>query len=233
MLTLLTVACSSDGAPASMSTTPLGPTAGSAATGALDDEASGSVEPGVPTCADGIWKLAQGFRLARRVDYVADRSTTFPMVEPGPPPFNTTISSAGTPCETATNRENCLSSLELPVPFGRHLVTTEGDNVRVWAGVSAVLTVLGLVDTPAEAIYFVVTNNIYTVPCTATVEAVDLSFMIHGALASEGCARAVVEAPPIDLLVASSDGYAREVPQRGGEIVCSGSVQPTLPSAAP
>jgi hypothetical protein len=140
-------------------------------------------------CADGVWQLAPGFLLARKVDYVADRDTVFDDAGMG---TVKTLSSAGMPCASATNMENCLSALQESTPFGRHLVTTAGDNVRLW-NLSSVRTLFGLIDTPAEAIFWATHNSIFQVPCTAKITPRDGYFELSGLYYSGGCA---ATAPP-------------------------------------
>lgn len=194
----------------------------------VDDEDAGAAEPHPPTCADDTWKLAQGFRVARRVDYIADRTIMFAAPDSVQPPVFITLSSAGTPCATATDRAHCMSSLDQNVPAGRHLVTTEGDNVRIWQG-DPVRSLLGLVDTAAEAIWYATTTSVYAVPCTATVEAVDTGFVIHGARPGVGCSLADAGMWDLDLLVTSADGFVRET-QSVSSLVCGNTELPPPPN---
>jgi hypothetical protein len=189
------------------------------------DEDAGVADPHAPTCADDVWQLAQGFRVTRHVDYVADREL---IVDGAQSLHMLTHSSAGVPCASATNRANCMSALEQLAQVGRHLVTTEGDNVRIWNGPAA-RTLLGLVDTPAEAVWFALATPIYVVPCTAKIEPTSDGFAIRGAKPGPNCFAASSTAP-LDLLVTSSDAFVRELSTTSA-LVCEPAAM--MPNIAP
>jgi hypothetical protein len=148
----------------------------------VTEDDAGEWMPPDPVCTDGIWRLAPGFLLARRVDYVADRDT--PIVDGGVVSEKTfLISEAGMPCASAMNRERCLAALKLPGGLGRHLVTSAGDTVQLW-GREVVLKVLGMLDTPAEALWWLTMQGGYLLPCDVRVETSKDGFRILGALSS-------------------------------------------------
>lgn len=197
-----------------------------AADAALDagvdsDEDAGPWVPPDPTCVDGEWRLAPGFLVARRVDYVADRDSQlldgggFSMTVPR------TLSSAGMPCATATDRAKCDGALERPTALARHLVTTAGDNVRVWVG-SASRTLLGLLDTPAEALWWVTASGPYRAPCSAKVYPSDGGYTFENLEPVPGCFTPSVMPPPTyTVILNSADGTLRELAAAdGGRSLC-------------
>lgn len=193
----------------------------------VEDDAGPWVPPD-PVCVDGRWKLAPGFLLSRKVDYVADRDAVF--VDAGVI-GTTTLSSAGVPCASATNVANCMAALAEPSGFGRHLVTTAGDNVRLWT-TSAARTILGLIDTPAEALYWAQTNSVYEIPCTAKVTPRDGYFELKGLFFQGGC---YASSPPsLYTATVGSDGTVQQVtsiPLDGG---CPADAStPVLPGMPP
>jgi hypothetical protein len=184
----------------------------------VDDEDAGPWVPPDPTCVDGVWRLAPGFLVARHVDYVADRDNSLPDAGGfplGPPP---TLSSAGMACANATNHANCMLALQQPNQSGRQLVTTEGDNVRVWAG-NAGRSLLGLLDTPSDALWYLVATSPYVAPCTAKIAASDGGYTITGAEPVQGCFIAGEVPPKVTLFVGSSDGAVRLL-EATGQTTC-------------
>lgn len=161
--------------------TPVMPTDGSVRIGEDDD--AGPWAPPDPTCTDGQWRMAPGFLLARKVDYVADRAQL--VLDGGVLDDKvSTISSAGIPCASATDKKQCQAALDLPVfEIGRHLVTTAGDNVRLWNAPSAG-PLLGLIDTKSEAMWWGLTRAGYLFPCNTKVETADGGFTMRGAVSS-------------------------------------------------
>ena len=149
-----------------------------------DDDAGPAWVPPDPVCeGKGDWKLAQGFLLARKVDYVADRAMR--VLETGfPDPKPSILSEAGMPCASASDKPACRAALELtPADLGRHLITTAGDTVRLWSpAVSGNL--LGLIDTKSEAIWWAISRGGYLMPCTAKVEKAMGGFNLLGAVSS-------------------------------------------------
>jgi hypothetical protein len=184
------------------------PTGPSDAGMAADDDAGadelppadgGPWKPVDPTCEDGEWLLAQGFLPAKQVDYIADRDMRF--VDPGagmmagfggaggaagapqPAPIPSSpvpvvISEAGMACANARDRAKCEAALKLSTPFGRHLVSTSGDAVRVWPFPGA-LQLLGAIDTPAEAVWVALLAR-GNVVCSATVTEEEESYVVGG-----------------------------------------------------
>ena len=118
----------------------------------IDDDDAGTWVPPELECEDDVWRLAPGFLVAQRIEYVADRSITFSEVTGQP--VVTTLSEAGERCGGAKNKPACEKALELIPPVGaRHLVTTLGDSVRVYDQAS-ILSIFGRIDTPAEALWY-------------------------------------------------------------------------------
>jgi len=185
-----------------------------------DDDDAGPWVPPDPTCVDGAWLLAPGFLVARRVDYVADRDSL--LVDGG---FSTdeprTLSSAGMPCATATDRAKCEAALHQPISFGRHLVTTAGDNVRLWQG-SATRTLLGLLDTPAEAMWWLMANGPYRAPCTVKVYPSDGGYTFENVEPIPGCFTPPdLPAPTYTVTLNSADGALHELAAAdGGRSLC-------------
>jgi hypothetical protein len=145
---------------------------GACASGGDDDDDDGEVLQPTPvpgwtrikakaSCdRPNIWRLAPHFHLARDVDYVADRIGT------------EVISESGKACASASDQEDCKAQLatlpgEEETLLGHHLVTIEGSSVRLWNPQSA-LVVFGDIDTPAEAIWLVVTGG-HNVDCGAAI----------------------------------------------------------------
>lgn len=150
---------------------------------------SGEVRPEdfVPTCNpdDISWKLAPGFLLAQPVDYVEDRMTRtgFFIGDAGVDVVkieNVVFSSAGVPCRSAQQRERCLEQLAVATDSvsPRQIAATAGDSVRIWSGFNA-LSILGLIDTPAEALWWALTTN-GTLSCLTRVERVPEGFKVTG-----------------------------------------------------
>jgi hypothetical protein len=121
------------------------------------------------------------------VDYIADRDMRFPMVDAGEPtpsqPEIVVLSSAGVPCANARDHVACEKALALRPNFGRHLVTTSGDNVHLW--LAPALSLLGQIDTPSEAIWLM--QNLHgPLTCTASVSRDGDDFIVTG-LANWSC----------------------------------------------
>jgi hypothetical protein len=148
-----------------------------------DDDDAGSWVPPDPECVGGEWRLAPGFLLAKKVDYVADR-TTFVLDGGMLDDKTTTLSSAGMACASSSDKERCQAGLALPASDqGRHLVTTAGDSVRLWnAGVAGNL--LGQIDTKSEAVWWSIMRGSYILPCNVKVELGDGGFTVSGAVSS-------------------------------------------------
>jgi hypothetical protein len=140
------------------------------------------------TCDDSQPQLAPHLHLLRRVDFVADRY------------LDRVLSSAGEPCSGAVDREPCRAAVQVPYEGGRHLLTTEGDSVRVWEGTAA-LELLGKVDTGAEALWLAAATG-RLVTCDSAAEATALGFVLTGVRSSGLCPN--VEPQPVDLEVRSS-----------------------------
>ncbi|HET6338820.1 MAG TPA: hypothetical protein VFG30_36625 [Polyangiales bacterium] len=176
----------------------------------MDDDDAGPWVPPEPTCVDGLWRLAPGFLVARHVDFVADRNSLLPDAGGfalGEPP---TLSSAGMACANARDKEKCRTALAQPNQFGRHLITTEGDSVRVWAGASG-RALLGLLDTPSDALWYLTANGPYLAPCTAKISPSDGGYTVEGVQPIEGCFTPGEIPPKLTVFVGSVDGAMREI----------------------
>ena len=175
----------------------------------MDDEDAGPWEPPDPVCVQGKWQLAPGLLLAQRVDYVADRELDLNSALGGDGTLKTVLlSSAGRACFTATDKPKCEAGLALPVSANRHLVTTAGDSVRVWAAGGAAAHLLGLIDTPAEAIWWVSAMvGTYLITCDVKVETVTAGSANIGFLLKNVYSTACGNEPnpithsPLDLMV--------------------------------
>ncbi|HKU39876.1 MAG TPA: hypothetical protein VJR89_17070, partial [Polyangiales bacterium] len=145
-----------------------------------DDDDAGTWVPPEPACTEGVWRLAPGFRVAMPLDYIADRETPSDLM--GLPTGDTILlSEAGVACATASDRKRCLDVIHVSGGIRRHLLTTGGDSVRLW-NLELAPRVLGMIDTPAEAIWWLLANNAYLVPCEAEVVASELGYVVKGAL---------------------------------------------------
>jgi hypothetical protein len=103
-------------------------------------------------CRDGQRRpLAPGMSLAREVDYLADRS--------GPQ----TLSERGAACGGAQDPGACLAAMTDNTLGQRHLLTTEGDDVRFWLP-EASTGLLGEIDEVEEAVWLV-EATFYLVDC--------------------------------------------------------------------
>jgi hypothetical protein len=94
------------------------------------------------------------------------------------------ISEQGAACATARNRERCEEDLLLDAGASRQLVTTEGDDVRLWTMPGA-LNVLGDIDSAAEALW-VASAQGYVIDCSGKVTAQDGRFAIEPAARDRG-----------------------------------------------
>jgi hypothetical protein len=118
---------------------------------------------------------------ALHVDYIADRDMRFPMVDAGEvTPTQAEIvvlSSAGIPCANARDHAACEKALTVRPQFGRHLVTTSGDTVRLWPGPA--LPLIGEIDTSSEAIWLLQSTR-GPVPCSVTITREGDDFVVTG-----------------------------------------------------
>ncbi|MET0389762.1 MAG: hypothetical protein ABW321_27565 [Polyangiales bacterium] len=139
--------------------------AGDADGGALREPARALAAPG---CKDqDTWLLAEDLTPGEPVDYLADRDDQLT-------PF--TISETGTACGTAEDPETCRNDLMLTTSFGRHIVTTRGDEVRYWMA-HTVFQLLQPIDSPADAVWLLVSLG-YQVPCNAGFQREDDTIVI-------------------------------------------------------
>lgn len=187
----------------------------------VEDEDAGPWVPPDPTCADGFWRLAPGFLVARRVDYIADRDN--PWMDGGLQPTpSRVISAAGMPCANATDFARCQDSLNAINQNGRHLITTANDNVRLWTGQS-VRTIFGLVDTPSEAMWIASSNSPYVAPCTAKISPIDGGYEIDGLQPVPGCYSSV-DPPLVSVTIKSTEVFVHEKPMLDGSISPCGTL---------
>jgi hypothetical protein len=122
-----------------------------------------------PSCMDGVHDLVGGFALTRSTDYTGDYA------------YGRLASSSGTPCAGATEAEKCQVAFESAEAFAlgksrRFLITTEADAVQLWREES-VLTLLGSIDTPEEAIFFAAALG-YVPDCRTRVTRVPAGFRL-------------------------------------------------------
>jgi hypothetical protein len=182
-----------------------------------EDDAGGESRPPDPICADGAWRLAPGFLLARRVDYVADREA--PVVDGVVSGQTIQWSEAGVPCASAMDRERCLDALKVPAGMGRHLVTTAGDSVQLWR-VDLAQKVLGLIDTPAEAMWWLLTHG-YLLPCDVRTTATADGYRITGALSTICGDTPNAAHRPLEILVQPSGTVSDFGPINNNDPVCA------------
>jgi hypothetical protein len=133
--------------------------------------------PAEPTCDDYEWRLAAGFLPALHVDYIADRDQGIdaPRV----------FSSVGVACATAKDRPACEASLALQPDLLRHLVTTQGDDVRMYT-TRAATELLGAIDTPAEALWMLLGQG-YAATCEVTFQNRQDGILVQGTSPSPFC----------------------------------------------
>ena len=126
-----------------------------------------------PWCVDGsVANLASGLTLAREVDYVADRG-----------PIEV-LSQRGTACGTARDAAACRARIAAASTLQRNLLTTEGDDVRIWL-VDAAPELLGAIDSPEEALWIAAASD-YVIGCNSKVSRVEKRYVIDNALRTGG-----------------------------------------------
>jgi len=184
-----------------------------------EDDAGSEWVPPEPVCTDGAWRLAPGFLLARRVDYIADRETP-PVVDELVPRPTVVWSEAGMPCASAMRREHCLAGLKLPGGVGRHLITTAGDSVQLW-NAEVALKVLGMIDTPAEAVWWLIAQRGYLLPCGAQVQETEYGYSIKGALSTICGETPNSTHRPLEILVQRGGTLSDFGPVNSGDPVCA------------
>jgi hypothetical protein len=183
----------------------------------VEDDDAGPYMPPDPTCVDSDWRLAPGFLVARRIEYIADRETAF--LPTGMPMDPVVHSEFGTPCESAKDRETCLRAIRIPGGFGRHLITTVGDKVQLWGGDTA-RQVLGLIDTPAEAMWLAAAIGAYVLPCSVKVEEQEASFYLTGVLSGTCGPTPNQSHVPLRLLVNSDGSVVDFGPENSLDPIC-------------
>ncbi|MDC3958447.1 ferritin-like domain-containing protein [Polyangium jinanense] len=176
-------------------------------TDAVDETESAQVVSGVP-CAPGaeLPISARGLSPARRFDYLAIRTSHgIQASEEGPERWTLStfdvVSEVGTACATATTRE-CHQKIRMhPEPFRptsclqlcneTSVVTTAGNEVRRWVGVPEILSLLGPIDTPDEALLLVESMG-YDLTCDnaerTTVRATQDGFLVTATKITRDCA---------------------------------------------
>ncbi|HKP64431.1 MAG TPA: hypothetical protein VJV78_47160 [Polyangiales bacterium] len=169
-----------------------------------EEDDAGEAPPPAPVCTDGVWRLAPGLLLSRKVDYVADRDT--PITEDGlASDVVVVLSEAGMACARAMDRARCMAALKVPGGggMGRHLLTSAGDSVQLWSREVA-HQLLGVIDTPADALWWIGSGGSYLLPCDLKVEATKDGFRIKGALSTICGTTPNATHRPLDILVAPS-----------------------------
>jgi hypothetical protein len=155
-----------------------------------------------PECRAGFHLLPAGFELTRSVDYVGDFQA------------GVVIAQTGEPCAQARSVERCEAAFDEAqlasvngIVGQRTLITTEGDQVRMWSGAS-VLALFGEIDTPAEALFFVATLN-FGVDCTTRVTRMRDGFRLWVRSSSDVACGSVL--PPDGQLDLLADGTVRSL----------------------
>ena len=154
-----------------------------------------------PACRDGFHELPAGFELERPVDYVGDYWMGEPIAESGE-----LCSGAAmvVRCEDAVAEAQNFAELNLAP---RTLITTEGDQVRLWSG-GGVLALFGDIDTPEEALFFAATVNL-GIDCSTRIVRTREGFRLWVRNAeSVGCVSPLPADGRIDLL---ADGRIRSM----------------------
>jgi hypothetical protein len=128
----------------------------------------------LPGCETGEPNLIEGFTLGREVDYIADRWG------------DEVLSARGVPCSGALDPALCQGKLDAAGnQFFRNLLTTKGDEVRIWEGPAAV-SLFGGIDTVSEAAWLASAFE-YHVPCNAMFVRVFDVYVIDGVEGRFGC----------------------------------------------
>ncbi|MDI1482563.1 ferritin-like domain-containing protein [Polyangium sp. y55x31] len=219
-------------------------------TDAIDETGSAQVAGGVP-CAPGATMpiSASGLSPARRFDYLAIRTLYgTPAAEEGPERWTqsnfSVVSEVGTTCATATTRE-CHQKIRMhPEPFRRtsclqlctetSVVTTAGDEVRRWAGIPELVSLLGPIDTPDEALLLVEAAG-YDLTCNnaerTTVRAARDGFIVTATKITRDCAPIITTRFTLRVF---RSGEIQEVraEEIGRDSACIGRVPAGLTSAA-
>ena len=100
-----------------------------------------------PVCTGGqLGPLVPGMTLIRAVDYLADVAN------------GGVISDIGAVCEHALDRARCADTVTAARAGSRRLVTTEGDEVRVWTP-ERPQALLGEIDVVEEALWLFIANG--------------------------------------------------------------------------
>ncbi|HKU39219.1 MAG TPA: hypothetical protein VJR89_13755 [Polyangiales bacterium] len=190
-----------------------------------DDDAGPSLPK--PLCVQGKWQLAPGFLLAQRVDYVADRDPDFSAPNPDGSFTPRVLSSAGKACASATDKAKCEASLALSPQAGRHLVTTAGDSVRIWAQGPGASAILGLIDTPSEALWWVsALGGNYLITCDVQVEEVTagtstIGFLLKNVYSAVcGSVPSPMTHAPMDVIVRSNGEIFELGSSKSSEPLC-------------
>lgn len=182
-----------------------------------EEDDAGEAPPPTPVCSEGIWRLAPALLLAKRVDYVADRDT--PVIDGVAAETSVVLSEAGMACVHAMDRDRCMTALQLSGGVGRHLVTNVGDSVQLWNR-EAALRLLGLIDTPGDALWWLVSQGSYLVPCDVKVEATKDGFRVKGALSTICGSIQNSTHRPLDILVQPSGTFSDFGPVDPNDPVC-------------
>lgn len=183
----------------------------------MEDDA-GEWMPPDPVCVDGVWKLAPGFLLSRRVEYVADRET--PIVDGMVQNVTILWSEAGMACASAKERERCLERTKFSGGIGRHLITTAGDTVSLWDR-GAAIKLLGVIDTPAEALWWTFAQSVYLLPCDVRWEASKEGYHIRGALSTTCGPTRNASHRPLELLVQPGGTFNDYGPINANDPICA------------
>lgn len=215
------------------------------------DEAEEPQAIGGVSCAAGASfpVSASDLKPARPVDYLALRQVSgFRGVEEGPERWTLeefeVLSEAGTACATATTRA-CHQKIRMhPQPLrSTHcvqicsetsVVTTAGDQVRRWAGVTELRSLLGRINTPAEALLLVHAAG-YSLTCDdperTTVRAVPGGYLVTATKLTAMCAPIITTRYTLRVSLRGEIQEVRSEELSREENVCIGRVPEGLTSA--
>jgi hypothetical protein len=161
--------------------------------GGADD--AGEAEP-TTECVQRIWVDAAGLVPAEAHDYLAIRRIDQDNSSDAGAAWSLQ-SKVGEPCATASDKPACTAALKaepsdcLPILFSMigcselSAVTTDGDDVKRWAGPDESLALLGEIDSPAEAELLAILAG-YAVCGNQATREKDRAYQVHGARVS-GC----------------------------------------------
>jgi hypothetical protein len=112
----------------------------------------------------------------------------------------------------------------------RHLVTTAGDSVRIWGPGAAASSLLGVIDTPSEAIWWVSAMvGTYLVTCDVKVEVVtaggaNIGFLLKNVYSAAcGDVPSPITHSPLDILIRPNGETLELGPSNSTRTICGSS----------